>query len=127
MHGILLDADYVIALAFSNESTHQKALKISKDIKNIPQIVLIPVLYEIATVTSRKFSHDFSCRLLKSIYELDIERISVDNLESKILDLFHSQRKKSTSMFACANLVAARHYGFKIVSFDNFYPKDILL
>lgn len=127
MHGILLDADYVIALAFDNESTYPKALKISRDIKNIPQAILIPVLYEIATVTSRKFGHDLACRLTKSICELDIERIAVDNLETKILELFYSQRKKSTSMFDCANLVAAKHYGFKIASFDNFYPKDILL
>ncbi len=127
MDGILLDADYIIALSFDNESTYSQALKISKNIERFEQAIIAPVLYEVATVTSRKFGHKLSCNLIKSIYELDIEIISVDNLEKNILELFYSQRKKSTSMFDCANLVAAKHYGFKIASFDSFYPKDILV
>lgn len=127
MQGVLLDSDYLIALTFNNESTHHRASAIRANIAGIDQFILIPTLYELATVTSRKFGHDYSCNLIKLLETLPVKRLTVDNLRDDILNMFYSQRKKSTSMFDCANLVAAEHYGLKIASFDKFYPKTILI
>ncbi len=127
MQGILLDSDYIIALTFDNESTHHSAALIRENIAGIEQFILEPILYELATVTSRKFGQEHASKLIKQIYKLPIRRIIIDELEPHILELFHSQRKKSTSLFDCANLVTAKHYGFKIASFDSFYPKELLV
>ena len=123
--GILLDCDYIIALSIDNESTHLAAKTVRRTIIDIPQFILRPITYELATVVSRKFGHVIASAMLKDLENSDIKRLEIDDFEPDIWKEFHSQTRKGTSFFDCANLVAAKHYALKIASFNQFYPKNL--
>lgn len=120
----LLDCDYIIALFIEAEVTHSRAKAMRDAIIKIPQFILRPTTYELATVLSRKFGHATALSILKDIQHVQV--LNINELEKSIWLEFRSHTKKSTSFFDCANLVAAKHYGMKIASFDSFYPKAML-
>lgn len=125
LRGALLDSDYFIALAFAMESTHAKALAMKQALIGVEQYVLHPILYELATVVSRKFSHALAMAIMEDVRVAPLRVLEMKAVESMAWEIFFAQRRKSTSFFDCANVAAARHYSLKIVSFDHFYPSAL--
>jgi len=125
MNGVLLDCDYIIALSIHTETAHARAKALHNILAQTPRFTLRIVSYELATVLSRKYSHQTALELL-DIIKKETALLDIDAFEHDIWSEFNSHSKKSTSFFDCANLVAAKHYGFKIASFDAFYPKALL-
>ena len=81
-------------------------------------------IYELATVISRKFGHEFTHAILDDIQQT-LKLLDIGDFEKEIWKEFRVHKKRNISFFDCANLVAAKHYGLKIASFDQFYPKSL--
>lgn len=123
--GVLLDCDYLIALTVQSEQTHALAKEMFLRIAAYEQYILNTTLFELATVYSRKFGHKEACEVLNAIKTSSIRVLQVADVEAQAWEYFHTQRKKSTSFFDCAVLVAASAFHLSIASFDQFYPKSI--
>jgi predicted nucleic acid-binding protein len=125
MSAVLCDSDFILSLLIETESTHRQASDIYQRIGGAQEVVLPQVHYEVVTVCSRKYGyaeamdvHMFVQRRLKRVTAI---------AEEEVWQEFFLHRKKSISYVDCANLVAARNYGWKIASFDGFYPKTLRL
>lgn len=126
MSGVLFDSDFIISLMIDDESTHHQATEIYKNAAISSEHILPFVHYEAITVCSRKYGYDRSVRL-HAFIERQLKRVVMPIDEQEVWQEFFLHRKKSISFVDCANLVAARNYGWKIASFDRFYPKSLRL
>ena len=126
---LLLDSDFIIAVTFPKESTYQKAQALARQyfVKE-NAFYLDLVMYEVATVVSRKYSHQEAIKvaaILRASKE-SILTLSPED-ERKAWELFYSHKKKNVSFVDCANAVIADSFGLKIMSFDEFYELDLKL
>lgn len=126
MRGVLLDCDYIIATFVQNESTHSVAQVLNRAAHHVPQFILRSTLYELATVLSRKFGQEAAIAIVQEIMGLSVQVIEPEIVEPAAWQIFKAQKKKSTSFFDCLVMAAAQHYGLHILSFDSFYPKELL-
>lgn len=128
---ILLDSDAIIALNFSDQSTHLVAKRIFKKYQHLEAdfYTLNVCVQESVTVASKKYSQQEAATLYHNLIQNSQNILHVDiDLELQSWNLFLKQTKKGTSFIDCANLAALSHYNFdKIFSFDQFYPKSIRL
>ena len=123
---VLCDADFLIALYIDKDSNHQQAQDIYSECNNFS--ILNITFYEVATVLSRLFDHQLAKETLKDMKELFTNVIIFDQgMEDKTYENYYSYNKKNISFFDCACLVTAQKYGYKIASFDKFYPNEILV
>ena len=123
---LLCDTDFLISLQLETESTHEEAMDIYEN--NDEFVVLNITFWEVATVLSRKLNQDQAIATLERIQEDFPNIINFnDKAEKEAFDLFKSFAKKNISFFDCACLVTAQKHGYKIASFDKFYPKEILI
>lgn len=121
---LLCDSDFLISLQLETESTHLNALKIFEKYNNF--LVLDIIFWEIATVLSRKLTHQqaiLTLNLLQKTFIDVVEFTKEDEIET--FKLFESFDKKNISFFDCANLHLAKKNNWKIASFDKFYPPEI--
>lgn len=124
----LLDTDFLYAYFFETQSTHNRALKLITLIQTDTCYILNINMHELATVISNKESQELAIFVINKLNDLDLVIIRLSDVEeSKVWELFKSQTKNKISFIDCANLYIARNRSFKVVSFDNFYPKEILL
>ncbi len=125
MSKTLCDTDFLIALQFGNESTHQQAFNIFQKFDNF--VVSNITFWEVATVLSRKLNQSEAVKLLELIQGqfTDIYIFSADD-EITTFKLYKSYTKKNISYFDCACLIVAQKLDAKIASFDKFYPTEIL-
>ncbi len=121
---ILFDSDFILSLLFEEESTHEAAKKTYSSLSVDDECVLPYVHYELITVCSRKYGHA-AAKQLHGFISTRLKRVNIEGLEDNIWKEFFSHQKKSISFIDCANLVVARKYGWKIASFDAFYPKSV--
>ena len=123
---LLCDTDFLISLQLATESTHQEAMEIYEN--NDEFVVLNITFWEVATVLSRKLTQDQAVATLERLQE-DFPNIidfqSKD--EQETFKMFKSFVKKNISFFDCACLIVAQKHGYKIASFDKFYPREILI
>lgn len=128
---ILLDSDAIIALNFSDQSTHQLATKIFKKHQlNDDMFYTINLcVQESVTVVSKRYSQNEAKLLYKNLIQNSQNILQLDpTLESNTWELFLKQTKKGTSFIDCVNISALSYFNFdKIFSFDQFYPKSIRL
>lgn len=121
---ILFDSDFILALLFSEEPTHSLAIK-QYEACDIGSEYIIPLVhFEVMTVCSRKYGLD-SCRMLNEFIMRQLKRVDVDALEIHVWEEFFKHDKKRISFIDCANVVVAKKYGWKVASFDAFYPKEL--
>lgn len=119
----LLDTDFIIALSFPGESTHQKAVKLAqKKLVGQHAFYLDLVLQEVATVISHKYSQADAITVSQALRSNtdSILKLGAAN-ETKVWELFYEQTKKGTSFVDCANVVACQSFGLELLSFDDFY------
>ena len=124
--GVLWDSDYIIALLIENETTHLRAVALRKKLVGIPQYILRPITYELATVVSRKFGQASAIGILMDIAQSKVGVLDIAEFEAEIWEIFRACRKNGTSFFDCANLFMAKYFNLKIASFDSFYPRNML-
>lgn len=128
---VLVDSDAMIAIRFVDQSTHLRAVQILRKLKkqNAQIYCLNLCLQETATVISRKYSQEKAIEFKKDLKKSFLNIIELDQtLEQSAWDIFVKQTKKCTSFIDCANLAALQFLKFdKIFSFDQFYPKEMLL
>ncbi len=124
---VILDADFLIALYIDTDSNHERALFLYDKIENCR--VLNLTIYEVATVLSRLFEHKIAKLILKNILA-DLHQITLNfdpNWEDDIFKIYNLQTKKNISFFDCSLIFLAQNFDYKIASFDQFYPKELLL
>jgi predicted nucleic acid-binding protein len=86
------------------------------------------VKQELATVISSRFGSLLAKEILENLTLFDPQEVFFDEIETeKIWKLFWSFQKKRISFVDCSNLLLAQKYNCKIASFDQFYPKEMLL
>ena len=125
---ILCDTDFLIALLVENESNHSLAKDILNN--NIETNFIYSNLteYELLTVLSRKFDQNVSVQIYRLFKETFENRFNFDiAYEEEIINLYKNSKNKNQSFFDIACLVLAQNLGYKIASFDKFYPREILI
>ncbi|MEK7459783.1 MAG: hypothetical protein AAB636_01825 [Patescibacteria group bacterium] len=124
---ILVDADFLIALAKSDDSNHKKALILAENFKGSFFFTTQFTLPESATVLSYKVSHKDAVSFLLRSRKLSLVELPFDDKLRDATDLlFYSQKKKGTSWIDCLNIVSVKTYNLDgILSFDKFYKKHI--
>lgn len=126
--GVLLDTDFLIALFLKNQSTHQRAKKIYTLIDREEKYIAKLVKYELATVLSYKFSQSAAKKIITDLDETEVNYLDLTPADEKeIWKSFFSYKKNGVSFIDCTNLILAKKFSYKIASFDQFYPTDILL
>ena len=120
---LLLDSDFLIALANKEDASHDKAAILFQKICNETLHALNIVFQESTTVISKRFgmirAKLFYIRLNKLVNKIIILDSSIESLTWK---LFLNQTKKGTSFVDCANLAVLEYYKLDgILSFDEFY------
>lgn len=124
---ILLDTDFLVSTFIDVESTHSSALRLHSQFGKDSLVIINLVVFELATVLSRKLQHREAVRLINELCNRDIQFLNALDYESDIWDEFRSYSKKNISFVDCANLVVAQKLKAKIASFDTFYPRTILV
>lgn len=126
--GILYDTDFLIALLIETESTHAQAKKIYANIRGEEAFLSEFVLFEFATVLSRKLPHPEAIEIVRSVQGAEFQLLQASAEEKQVTwELFFSFQKKNISFVDCHNVVLAKKYQFRLASFDAFYPKELLL
>jgi len=125
---VLLDSDFLYGLFVQEDPHHKICNNLLPKIEQSKIIVCNLVIYEMLTIFSRRFSQELAKSFLEDLTSFDIQKVFVDDsLEKEILAVFMSRTKKNISFVDCSNLVIATKYNCKIVSFDKFYPKELLI
>lgn len=123
----ILDTDFLFAYFFRSQSTHLQAVKIMNKIENEELYISNLVLQELATVLSNKEGQQKAKIALANCKLLDCKIIKLtDADEEQVWQMFESIDKNSTSFIDCINFYLAQTFNYKIVSFDKFYPVEML-
>ena len=125
----ILDTDFIIALYFPLESTHKRAVVLAeKYLTNQESILTDPVLFELATVISRKYSQTQAIQALETLKKAPNGTLALSKEDvTNTWKLFGQQKKRGTSVVDCSNIVIARKLKCNIISFDAFYKDFNLL
>ncbi|MBL7078674.1 PIN domain-containing protein [Candidatus Shapirobacteria bacterium] len=127
---VLVDADALVALAKTNDSNHQKAVKLSNKLQKASIVYCFSpfTVAEAATVLSYKTSHQSAKKFLKQIRKLDIPILELPEKHKNLTDnWFLKQKKKGTSYFDCYNMALLDRYQKQLVaifSFDSIYKRN---
>ncbi|KKU56649.1 hypothetical protein A3H89_00335 [Candidatus Amesbacteria bacterium RIFCSPLOWO2_02_FULL_48_11] len=126
---LLVDADWLVGAFRDEDAHHQMAAKsVARHEEREDELyVLNLVLQETGTV----LSHRTGMRAVRLFWEklpkLGLKKIGLDEeLEDEVWRVFLKQTKKGCSFVDCANLVVMGKYKLDgILTWDEFYPKDI--
>ena len=122
---LLVDADFLIALAKKDDANHRVALTEADELRDAVLFITSFTIPEAATVLSYKVSQSAARNFLKAVreknfFELPLERRIIAEADS----IFLSQNKKGVSWIDCYNVAVARIHALDaILSFDKFYRK----
>lgn len=127
MDKIIIDSDAIIGKMVPTDVHHEKTLPLFQRIDSgeIKAYITNLVIYEVATLFSRRYSQKQAVIFLDTIFSSHFEIIYIDELLSqKTVERFKSYSKKNISFVDCANLVAAEEKGInRIFSFDKVYKE----
>ncbi|MEK7550557.1 MAG: PIN domain-containing protein [Patescibacteria group bacterium] len=125
----LIDSDFLFGLYVIHAPHHKETTRLFKRIqKNEYKLVILNlVIQETATVLSKKDKQETALTFLDEIVKMPVEIMNFRDEDEKIAwKIFKKQTKKGTSFIDCANLAIAQKYKFDgILSFDDFYPKEV--
>lgn len=125
----LIDSDFLYALFKPDDSNHKKAEAIFKKVENDYLVILNLVVQECTTLVSKRIDMDNARKFYESLQMIQNEIIRI-NTEDEVQawKIFLKQTKKGTSFIDCANLEVCEKYKLDgILSFDDFYPKKLIL
>ena len=127
---VLIDSDAFIAFIKENDSNHNKAKKIFKQLerKNINFITSNYVFAETVTVISQRIGHKTALEFIENVRSsksLIATRWVDEHLEEMAINIFKSQISKNVSFVDCANMALMNYYNLSaIFSFDAIYKKQ---
>ncbi len=126
---IFIDSDIFIALAKSDDSNHDKALKILN--KFFDKIIFTTsnyVISEVITVLSMQLGHSQALDFINTVKsEENIFSINWvdDKVENLAIEIFKKQTSKNTSFTDCTNMAFIEMLKLDgIFSFDSVYKKN---
>ena len=122
---VLVDADFLIALAKEDDSNHNNALVKSEELKSAVVFITQFTIPEAVTVLSYKVSQSASKKFLEYLRGKDFTELPLDHMICNEADkIFYSRREKGISWIDCLNVAMAKtHQLDGILSFDKFYKK----
>ena len=123
----LIDSDFLFGLFVLHDSHHKKSISfLNKMTGDDELIVLNLVIQETATVLSIKDKQSTAILFLTELTKMPVSILFVGEEDENLgWDVFKKQTKKGTSFIDSMNLAVAQKYKFdKILSFDEFYPKN---
>ena len=125
---ILIDADAFVALNYLDDSSHNRAVALSQEVKdsNIPLITSDPAFGEAVTVISQRGGLELAAAFAEDILGGEIEIVEVDaSLRRKALDIFKRQTSKNSRFTDCINMAIMEEKKLNtIFSFDVQYKKN---
>jgi predicted nucleic acid-binding protein len=125
---IIIDTDFLFSFYDSSQSTHLQSTTIMDMYGDSDWYLSNLVLQEIATVISYRLGFEDCQKILNLVVELELKNIFLNELDTdNIWKLFYKYQKKNISFVDCSNLYLAKKLGYKIASFDRFYPKEYLV
>jgi predicted nucleic acid-binding protein len=128
MDSLILDTDFLYGLFVEIDPHHKNCLKIAEAISQYNLFISNLVVYELITLLSRRIGQKESLDVLSQIQTQGFNLLVVkDDTHTEVLNTFKKFNNKNISAVDCANLVLAKKYSFKILSFDKFYPAELLL
>jgi predicted nucleic acid-binding protein len=122
---ILIDTDFIIALAKADDQNHQLALKTITKYRRA-EVVLSPfTIPEAVTVLSYRVSQDAARKLLLAIRSRQFTEVQYsDQLRRLTEKIFQSQTIKNVSWADCCNVAIMQLESPEaILSFDRFYSR----
>ena len=127
LKNILCDADFFVALLIQNDSNHLKARAIVDNHLEANFLYSNLTKYELMTVLSRKLDQKKAVECFELFTDTFEDEFQFDiTLEPQIIDFYKQSTNKNQSFFDIVCLVTAQKLNYKIASFDQFYPKDLL-
>ena len=127
-NNLVVDSDFLYSLFIQEDPHYTKVQKLIPKIDGYNIIICNLVIYEVATLLSRRISQVVAKNVLSQLLSMQLQVIYIDKqLEREIIAEFTSHSKKNISFVDCANLVLAKKYKAKIVSFDQFYSNNLLI
>lgn len=125
---ILCDTDFFVAFLLEEDSSHDTALELIYKYQNNNFVYLSVTKYELMTVLSRKVPQIKAIEALEKFEDLFTQFLTVDSqLEADVIHFYKKASNKNQSFFDIACLLTAQKHGYKIASFDRFYPKELLI
>jgi len=126
MDNYFFDSDFLYAKNIEEDYNNIKVLEFysSKQFKEDSKLYLSNfVLTELITVLSKKENQKVALQVLSKFKNwhrlIDLSK----NQYEDTLNLFELQKNKNISFVDCSNVILAREYGAKVLSFDKFYDK----
>ncbi|MDP1722868.1 MAG: type II toxin-antitoxin system VapC family toxin [Candidatus Gottesmanbacteria bacterium] len=128
---VIIDSNVFVAVFLMEDSLHSRATQLVSQLKKQGAVfyTINLVLQESATVLSMRKGMASARTFYAAVHDF-VDQVAPfdESVEKESWKVFLSQTKKGTSFVDCAILATARHYNIdKIVSFDRFYPKELLL
>lgn len=123
---ILVDADFLVALAKKDDSNHKKAIALAEKLAGSFFFVTQFTIPEATTVLSYKVSQNSAKIFLNETRKMNlIELPFAQNLSESTDSIFNSSHKKGTSWIDCLNIAYVKNFQLDgILSFDKFYKKN---
>jgi predicted nucleic acid-binding protein len=124
---ILCATDFLIALLIAEDINHDQARGILDKYQDCDFIYSNLTKYELMTVLSRKLEQHLAIKAFELFQEIFVNEFQFDaSLEPQVISFYKNSQTKNQSFFDIACLVQAQKFGYKIASFDKFYPKELL-
>lgn len=122
---VLVDADFLVALAKEDDFNHREAILKTRVLKEAVIFITPFTISEAVTVLSYKVSQAAAAKFLKSARAENFIELPLNQELAREADkLFFLQKKKGTSWIDCFNAAAAKLYEVDVIaSFDKFYKR----
>ena len=119
---ILVDADFLVALAKGDDSNHKKAVALAEKLAGSFFFITQFTIPEATTVLSYKVSQDSAKSFLNETRKMNlIELPFAQNLSESTDSIFNSSNKKGTSWVDCLNIAYVKNFQLDgILSFDKY-------
>lgn len=123
---VFIDADAFVALYYSNDPHHAKALRISNAIKELDGYTSYFVLGEAVTVISKYTSLQNAGEFIEIVLASELTIFSLDHsLFVKGKEVFSKQTSKNFRFSDAVNIALIKEHGIDAVfSFDNHYKQN---
>lgn len=123
---ILIDADFLVALAKKDDSNHKKAVALAEKLAGSFFFITQFTIPEATTVLSYKVSQHSAKIFLNEIRKMNLTELPfAKNLSESTDSIFNSSNKKGTSWVDCLNITYVKNFQLDgILSFDKFYRKN---
>ncbi len=125
---LLVDSDAFFSLLVKSDANHHRASLLNKKLVTQGQqfITVNLVVFETATVLSRKINQQAACLFLENITSGKMEIFRIDEaIEKRAGEIFKKQHSKNTSFVDCTNMAVMEKLNLPMIfSFDRIYKRN---